>query len=221
MCISGYIHLRNQREFNNEMNNNLKNFEINQKKIVTELEVSFKGKNTIYKKSIFIIMTENMEKNIQKINNIQYFLDVTYYVTPPSNKKYKLFVLLAFNKDIYKTVICNLSIIENENKETFFTILEYLKIKYNWIPDRITIDYSRAERNALKSLFPKVDILPCFFHFMENNIKHFKEIKSKNKTIKNLAKDCLSNIKLLCFLPMNNFNNFYKLILNKYRSSLF
>ena len=37
------------------------------------------------------------------------------------------------------------------------------------------------------------------------------------KLFKNLAKDCLSNIKLLCFIPLNNFKTFYKLILDKYR----
>ena len=199
------------------MQSNLNTFEINNNKVVTELDVSFKRKNQIYKKVIFIIMTTNMETNIQKKNNIQYFLDVTYYVTPPTNKKYKLFVLLAFNKDLFKTIICNLSIIENENKETFVTILEYLKVKYNWLPERISIDYSRAERNALMYLFPNIEIIPCFFHFMENIIKHFNEIRSNNKTIKNLAKDCLSNIKLLCFIPLNNFKTFYKLILDKYR----
>ena len=124
---------------------------------------------------------------------------------------------MAFNKDLFKTIICNLSIIENENKETFVTILEYLKVKYNWLPERISIDYSRAERNALIYSFPNIEIIPCFFHFMENIIKHFKEIRSNNKTIKNLAKDCLSNIKLLRFIPLNNFKEFYKLILDKYR----
>ena len=44
-------------------------------------------------------MTEEMENNIHEINNIQYFLDVTYYTTPPTKNKYKLFVILSFNKN--------------------------------------------------------------------------------------------------------------------------
>ena len=127
ICISGYIHLRNIREFNKEMQNNLKNLEINNINVVTELQVSFKRKNHICKKLIHVIMSKNMEENIQKKNNIHFFLDVAYYATPPTNKKHKLLVLLAFINDLFKTAICNLSIIENENKETFVTILEYLK----------------------------------------------------------------------------------------------
>ena len=106
---------------------------------------------------------------------------------------------------------------ENENKKTFVTILEYLKIKYNWVPERITIDYSRAEKNVLIYSFLNVDIIPCFFHFMENITKHFNEIRANIKTIKNLSKDSLSNIKLLCFILFNIFDGFYKLILNKFR----
>ena len=71
--ISGFIHLKNLREFNQEMQTNLNSFEINNNKVVTELEVSFKRKDEIYKKVIFVIMTTNMETNIQKKNNIQYF----------------------------------------------------------------------------------------------------------------------------------------------------
>ena len=84
-------------------------------------------------------------------------------------------------------------------------------------PERITIDYSRDERNALIYSFPNVEIIPCFFHFMKNITKHLKEIRSNNKTLKNLDNYCLSNIKLLWFIPFNNFDGFYKLILDKFR----
>ena len=46
-------------------------------------------------------------------------------------------------------------------------------------------------------------------------MKHLKEIKSKNITIKKVAKDCIANIKLLSFIPINDFDNFYRIILKK------
>ena len=52
---------------------------------------------------------------------------------------------------------------------------------------------------------------------MVNIIKHLPEIRSKTKTLKNLAKDLLANIKILCFIPMNKFDNFYKIIVKKFR----
>ena len=50
---------------------------------------------------------------------------------------------------------------------------------------------------------------------MENIIKNFNEIRAKNKPIKNVTKDCLSNIKLFCFIPLIISMNFI-LILDKY-----
>ena len=212
-----YTYLRNYREYNREMFNNLINLTFNNEKIISEIFVNYERKNKLYKKEIYIIMTKDMITNIINKDNIQYFMDVTYYATPPNTSKYKLLVILAFNRDLYKSIICNLSILQNENKETFVTILEYLKNKYNWIPTTITFDYSKAEKNALQYVFPNIKFIPCFYHFMVNIIKHLPELKSKNKTIKTLAKDCLANIKLLSFIPLNYFDSFYKLIYNKYQ----
>jgi hypothetical protein len=42
-------------------------------------------------------MNEDMENNILNIDNMKYFSDIMYYVIPPYNKSYKLWILLAFN----------------------------------------------------------------------------------------------------------------------------
>ena len=44
---------------------------------------------------------------------------------------------------------------------------------------------------------------------MNNIIKCIPELRNKNKKIKNLGKDLLSNIKLLCFVNKNNIISFY------------
>ena len=83
---------------------------INNKKIITPLEINYNNKNKQYKSISYIIMTEEMENNIHEINNIQYFLDVTYYTTPPTKNKNKLFVILSFNKNRFCTLLFNLSL---------------------------------------------------------------------------------------------------------------
>ena len=218
LCIGAYTHLRNYRELKKEMYNNIINFTIDNKKVVTNLKVTYTRKNKYFTKDIFIIMSDQMERNIKKNDNIQFFMDVTYYATPPNDNKYKLLVILAFNNELFKSVIYSLSLIQNENKETFVKVLNFLKIKYSWTPNKITIDYSKAEKNAITYVFPNVEIIPCFYHFMVNINKHLKELKSKNKVLKNFAKDCLANIKLLSFIPITKFEKFYKLIKNKYRA---
>ena len=53
---------------------------------------------------------------------------------------------------------------------------------------------------------------------MVNCCKKLKELKSKTNTIKQAAKDCLINIKLLSFIPLNKFDYFYDLIKTKYKN---
>lgn len=64
-------------------------------------------------------MAKDMEANIKLENNIHYFADITYYAIPPNQSKYKIFILLSFNNNLHKTILCNISNIANENKETF------------------------------------------------------------------------------------------------------
>ena len=59
-------------------------------------------------------------------------------------------IILAFNNESFNTILCNISIISNENKETFISILDHLKTKYRFMPKSITIDYSLAEYNPIK-----------------------------------------------------------------------
>ena len=123
-------------------------------------------------------MTKQMEENIQMNSNIQFFSDVTYYCIPPNQYKYKLFVLLAFNKELYRSILCNISLICNENTETFSTLLEYLKNKYDFKPNRITIDFSKSEFNSYKLIFPNITIIPCFYHFCQNITRKLPQIYS-------------------------------------------
>ena len=51
---------------------------------------------------------------------------------------------------------------------------------------------------------------------MNNIIKLIPELRNKNKKIKNLAKDLLSNIKLLCFVNKNNIIPFFQKMKDKY-----
>ena len=87
------------------MDNYLLNLKINNKNIINQISVTFKRKEKIYTKKIFVIMSDDMIKNINNKKNQQYFLDVTYYATPPNNKKYKLVIILAFNLYLYTTIL--------------------------------------------------------------------------------------------------------------------
>ena len=110
-------------------------------------------------------MNKSMEENIKLNDNIQHFVDVMHYFSPPSKVKYKLFGILAFNQYKYKTILCNLSLIENENAETFITILAHLKNIYNFNPQKISLDFSKVEYKVIINVFSNVIFIPFFlFH---------------------------------------------------------
>ena len=108
ICSKSYNFIRNQKNKKNNFDNNLDNFIFNKKNIINKIKVTLIRKKIKYTKDICIIMTDEMEENIKK-NNSQYFLDTTYYATPPNSKQSKFVLLLAFNKAYYKALICNLS----------------------------------------------------------------------------------------------------------------
>ena len=83
-------------------------------------------------------------------------------------------------------------LIENENSETFITILAHLKNKYNFNPQKIGIDFRKAEYKAIKKIFSNIAIIPYYFQFMNNIIKLIPEKRNRNQNIKKLEYDSLS-----------------------------
>lgn len=57
-----------------------------------------------------------------------------------------------------------------------------------------------------------------FFHIISRIIKHFPQIKSKNKKIKNLARDVLANLELFLFIPKSELIDFFDEVKEKYGS---
>ena len=93
----------------------MKDYNNNNNNIVTGLKVEFKRNGKVYIKVLYIFMIENMIKNIKLEGNTQYFSDTTYYCIQSQCKTLKMWILLAYNKNLNKTMICNISQIENEN----------------------------------------------------------------------------------------------------------
>ena len=84
-------------------------------------------------------MTSEMESYIVDEDNTQFFCDLTYYAIPPNQSKYKIFLMLAFNKKLFRSILCNISIITNESKETFITLFNFLKYKYKYIQKKLQL----------------------------------------------------------------------------------
>ena len=161
-----------------------------------------------------------MTSNLKDRNIKQYFMDVTYYAIPSNNSDYKLLILIGFNVEEKLSKLCMISIIRNENIETFSTILEYLKINFGFYPKIITTDCQKAEIIAVRKIFPDTKNIICYYHIIKRCVLHLPELKSKNKYLKNKAQDMLSNIKMLLFIDINSVDSFFEKIKHKYNSSV-
>lgn len=62
------------------------------------------------------------------------------------------------------------------------------------------MDFGRGPYTAFKEKYPNISIFPYYFHIMRRINLYLHEIKSSDNKTKILAKDLLSNIKLLVLL---------------------
>ena len=59
-------------------------------------------------------MTSKMKNTItDNENNIQVFCDTTYHALPSKNTHFKLWISVAFNKQLFKTVLLSICLIKN------------------------------------------------------------------------------------------------------------
>ena len=59
---------------------------------------------------------------------------------------------ISYNKKYNKCLICNISLIKNENIETFKCIINHLKETYNFNPKIMTVDFCKAAYITFKNM---------------------------------------------------------------------
>ena len=161
-------------------------------------------------------MTDDMIKNIKEEGNVQFFSDTTYYCIPPQCKSLKMWIMLSYNKKYNKFLICNISLIKNENIETFKSIITYLKETYNFNQKIMTVDFCKAAYITFKNTYKDIIMVPCFFHLLQRLILHLPQYKDQKSTIKNNAKNIIINMKILCFVDSTKIEELFIKIKNKY-----
>ena len=204
------------KEFAFKCITNLKDYDNNN--IVEELTVEFMRNNLKKNDKIYLIITNNMRKNLINIKPQQIFIDCTYKVIPPGLKKYKFFVIIGFDNNNNKLILYLFALIRHENIENFETIFKYLKIKYEFIPKYVYTDYQKGQIKAIAKVFPNANIILCWFHALKNIKAKLPFLNSKNTIEKKVSKDILSNIKLMFFIPEKYIEKFFQAIKAKYYS---
>ena len=70
-----------------------------------------------------------------------------------------MFLLIAFNKELNKSQLFAISLIQNENKETFNEIYKYLTENFGFNPNIISCDCNQANIIAIRKLYPNTRII--------------------------------------------------------------
>ena len=76
--------------------------------------------------NIYIILTSRMKQEIKE-ENIQFFSDATYRCIPPTLRKFRLYVISAFNIILKLRRIVCFSLIPNETEKTYSELFRILK----------------------------------------------------------------------------------------------
>lgn len=88
----------------------------------------------------------------------------------------------------------------DKKTETYEEIFnELLKLKPEFKPKHITIDFEQAAIKALNNCFPESSIHGCYFHFSQNLWKHVQQVGLKTKYSED--PDFALNIRLILSLP--------------------
>ena len=139
-----------------------------------------------------------------------FFMDCTYRAVPPNKYKYRLMVIVGYDLNKKKTVLCSFILLKNEKEKSFKLIFEYLHEHYSFNPRRIMCDFNLAQINAVKNTFPECIINTCFFHFSQAIWKNFRKYDFCGKGTYNDNNELLFNIQLMCFIDRDNIVIFYK-----------
>ena len=180
--IDNYIYgkYREARVINKEKMENIEKIfhlkDDNGIEIAQTIDYEIKLENNETEKLKFIIIA-NKDMLLNLKNNLidEFFIDTTYSCVPPSVHNFKLFVINGFEFESKKTDICSFILIMNEKYETFTSIFDYLKNKYNFNPKNMMSDFRMSQIKAIQKCFPHCNIHGCFFHFSQSIWRNFKK----------------------------------------------
>ena len=92
-------------------------------------------------------MNDKIEEEIKKLN-------------------YRLYAISGYHLILKTARILAYILIQNETYMTYNTIFNKLKNDFGFSPKTYTCDFNKASAKAVKSNFPHIYLVKCFFHFV-------------------------------------------------------
>ena len=154
---------------------------------------------TLFKHEHIIFMSNYFIRKLQ--NALHYYIDDTFIHTPGFKQIIIIMYLdLNFNKR-YPALFC---LMNNKNKEGYIEIFNEIKKiitienTTNLKLESISLDFEIGIIEAIQIVFPNVNIIGCYFHFMKNLRKKANNLHLLTDELKDQTNNLL---KELSYLP--------------------
>ena len=109
-----------------------------------------------------------------------------------------------------KAKFLDLGLIPNQKESTIVKFLSIMKDTYLFNPLIIPSDFGKSLVNSIRTVYHEIKWVPCFFHFSQCQVKHFKKLNLFSNKNDYIVIDIIFNIEQLCFIEPKKLYKLYK-----------
>ena len=150
----------------------------------------------IDKTRFFLFATQ---RNLDLLSGAHWFADGTFDIAPPLFLQ--VYTIHAFIHGRCQPLIY--CVLPKKTQKMYVDVLKIVKTRLSSDPISITSDFEKAFLNACASVFEKVTLFGCFFHFKQSMWRKIGEL-GLTVTYKEDAsvRKCLKMVQFLAFIPI-------------------
>ena len=164
---------------------------------------------------IILIATKKSIEFLKPSKAIEYFVDITFKLTPRVHRPYKIMTISCLDKEEQTPrLVCLIALLYLDTI-SYTKIFSYLKENYFFYPKVIHLDFETPLRNSIinSGIYEQKPLLvSCFFHFSANVRRKMEQLKITGKKFNKSAIEILRNIELICFIKPNNIKKFSEIL---------
>ncbi|KAG0440468.1 hypothetical protein DMUE_1726 [Dictyocoela muelleri] len=152
--------------------------------------------------------------NFVGIDNLKIYMDGTFKSAP--HEFYQLYIIhVEFNSQCFPIMYCFLCGKTEEIYYLLFCRIKEVLLQKNieFSPNTVQIDFEYAAYNAIKRVFPNINIKGCFFHFGQAIWRKVVDLGLKTMFNEDVNfKECVQTITSLALVPIEFIDESWRII---------
>ncbi|CAI2385595.1 unnamed protein product [Moneuplotes crassus] len=159
---------------------------------------------------------EQIVKEVAKQPHPHIFIDGTFKCCP--RQWHQLLNVAVYHREKKLYIPIAHILMQTKKYEGYQVALKWIKEKIPIKPEFITTDFETSLMDAIKNVFPSVDIVPCFFHFAKSLWVNAGICGLRKKYYLKDTKQLIFSLKALAFRPPETVYKRFELLKLKYGS---